>query len=459
MDLCSRLIYYNYEILKLWAGKISAHNLHDNILISVGNPVRRRVLMGYYYMEKRKKKISLTVTMMLVIIGVFLIFFKNQKELTIRNDEVVVTSLYTYTSDGIIHNLDHRIRYVDTLSQNNIILCDKPNCLHERASSSNPNPTCNAVLNSSVGNVIAIYNNQLYFVESEEFSSQSLYRADVNGGNRKVIASIEDVQDTYATVASYSDNYLIYTYKNQYLLESDMLTLLEEPVVGVTIINLDTYKVTYVPTKAAYEAQIDKIHYNEGKVYYSYFYTDVKIDYLSLDYFLPENQEYRKEHSFVDIYCYDINLATDTLIYSGQYISVYDFEQDDVFLVDFSLGTEQLYMMDIINKEKKLITKEERFHSVITDGGKFIFIVKSYASETEPYYEYKYYDLVTEEIKTIGKVNESDFLSISAIIDDIIYVSFMDKINGEFCEGYIKKDEFYNANFEKIVPLVYPNRY
>ncbi|NLY49345.1 MAG: hypothetical protein GX059_10085, partial [Clostridiales bacterium] len=69
---------------------------------------------------------------------------------------------------------------------------------------------------------------------------------------------------------------------------------------------------------------------------------------------------------------------------------------------------------------------------------------------------YKYYDLKKKEAKLVGKRNSA--ISPTAVVEDKVYVTFYDK-NGEYCEGYITKDDYYNGNFDRVVPLIYPNSY
>lgn len=56
----------------------------------------------------------------------------------------------------------------------------------------------------------------------------------------------------------------------------------------------------------------------------------------------------------------------------------------------------------------------------------------------------------------MGKRNSA--ISPTAVVEDKVYVTFYDK-NGEYCEGYITKDDYYNGNFDRVVPLIYPNSY
>ena len=131
-------------------------------------------------------------------------------DLTISMD---FTSSSSYSDKGIVYtNEDNILYFYDVSSGYETALCSKPNCKHEGASVSNPDPTCDGYVEGQCFSP-AIINDKLYFLYTPEimdesysgFGTKVFCQADTDGTGRKEIARLNDAQTIAAS--AYSDKY------------------------------------------------------------------------------------------------------------------------------------------------------------------------------------------------------------------------------------------------------------
>lgn len=403
---------------------------------------------------KRKTCLIICIVCVVLILfgGLLFLLFSPKKNVNSNISVIEPYSYMTFTDKGILHERNKLLYFADVKSGKDVVLCDKPNCEHVPLSSSNPTPTCNA---AGIGSIAAFYNDRLYFTVTEDAFTQGVYEADTNAANRKKIAELEDV--TNCTAVQFEDGYMIYAYQNT-LVPGTIGDQQEKPLVGVALVNLSTHEVTYLPQKKDYSAQIQNVHIYDGNVYYTYDYNDVKIDYFSLDMSLPETQEYLKDHSFAEIYCYDMEKKTETCIFSERRSSVLAFSENVCLIRDFSsTSTECLFCIDLsTGKKAKLVEENNISGSSYVDGQRWL-----YSTDTDNGWKMKYVDLQTNQAYDIGQeMNVSTPYSFrdAYILGDLVYIFYTDPQSSEYCYGYLDKTDFYDGKFEKLVPLMYPNR-
>lgn len=147
--------------------------------------------------------------------------------------------------------------------------------------------SCNAVVHG-LSSSQAIYNHKLYFSLKDEKRNVTVFEADINGSNRRVVTRLKEIQAVTDTL--YTDNYLIFTYQNNYDYSADEFTnvLMDKAIVGLVMVDLKTGKTMNISEKSAYSATINQVYKYKEKAYYLYVYNDVKIDYMSLDFSIPE---------------------------------------------------------------------------------------------------------------------------------------------------------------------------
>lgn len=385
------------------------------------------------------------LTILTIIIAVKL--NNNRESQENQEDKTVCKILTSYTDAGMLYAFDNLLRYTDVKSGKSIILCDKPNCRHQYDGKNVLEQSCNAVVQGLVS-AIAIYHNQLYYALDDKRVTW-LFEASVNGSDRKAVTRLENVQGSPAAV--YQDDYLLYSYVNTYDYEAEEIqgVKLDKPIAGMAVIDLKTKKTVYLPEKEAYEASMTKPYEYQDKIYYEYSYRDVKIDYFSFDFTLPENQEYLKEISHTGLYCYDLKTEKETCIYSGKSFRICDYQDNYAYILEDS---SRLYELNLSDGKLTLLVEEQSLNTCHADGDRLILTLTTSDKEV---YLYKYYDLKSGELISLGQSNA--LLGIDAVLKDIIYVDFLDK--EQICIGYITKQEFYDLSFEHVVPLVYPNSF
>ena len=152
-----------------------------------------------------------------ILLMISVLFCSCKEETPVDSWEAVVGMGHCYMNEGVIGANDHILRFYDVQSGQDVALCAKPNCEHLGASSTNPSPECNAYL-GSYPDMAAIVGGQLYCVIQEEFTwdkpeglfQKYLYRAEVDGTNRKEIAKFSDAQ--VSATADYGEGYFVYTH-------------------------------------------------------------------------------------------------------------------------------------------------------------------------------------------------------------------------------------------------------
>lgn len=84
--------------------------------------------------------------------------------------------------------------YADKESMKPVILCDKPNCLHDRETDPYKKPECNAYIGSQSNNLLTIYDNNIYYygVNEKDNFEKYIFRIGLDGNDRKAVAKIGD---------------------------------------------------------------------------------------------------------------------------------------------------------------------------------------------------------------------------------------------------------------------------
>ncbi len=401
-------------------------------------------------MKKNVKPIYFILAgIVLLAVGVYLLFFTRGRE-KIVEEKVKCEAYFGYMKNGVLFCVDDILRFADAKSGNCVVLCDKPNCQHSKVQDDIDKQTCNAVVPMNAW-LPTIYQNKLYFVYRDGVNQARVYKADTNGGNRSVLAHLDNVQFVFD--GDYEGNYLICAYKNSFDYGTEELNglTLEKPITGLAVIDLETGKVIRVPEKEDYGAQVFKQHYDKDRIYYGYLNMDIKIDYEKLDLSLPESSDYVDQHLFISIWCYDLNTGEDTCIYSGQDYQIRDFSGHYAYLIKGALDTTQIYEFNLETGEETLLVNEANITNCLADSDRLAYVIMN-GNETI----YKYYDLIKKEITLIGKRNST--ISPKVIIEDKVYVSYYDD-KKELCFGYIPRDDYYNNNFDSVQSMFYPNTY
>ncbi len=390
---------------------------------------------------------GLTVALIVVFVLIISYLLKPFTQFS-PNEKVVPVFHQTFHKDGILFEKNGLLHFIDAKSGKDIVLCDKPNCLHEGWSINNPQPTCNAAIDGNFMDGYAIYGDQLFFTAQTDRGgvfSKEVYKADINGTNRKQIAELTNVQ--FGGNVSFVDGFLLFPYINQNDPDSPDVDM-EQPIVGVAAVNLSTHAVTYTPTKKGYNPSIWRAHVYEGKIYYTYTYLDIKTN--------EDETVDVQQHFFVEVYCYDPATETETKLIGGNGLTFLGYDGSYAYLVEQTEKRDRIIQMNLVNGEKTVLFEEDNMRaSFFVDGDNLI-----YSIDVENGLQWKLFDTKTQISQAIGdaiQFDASDSFIIDAVIEDKVYISYTDSANGEFCNGYLSKQDFYDGQFDKRVPLLYPN--
>lgn len=197
-----------------------------------------------------------------------------------ENYSQVYANRMQITEEGIyyIDGYTKLMKFYDFALKDSIPLCDKPNCKHENAK-------CNAYLENGFQSAMGCYRGKLYYFDMNK-PTLPLYQCDKNGKNQKVLAQLNDTENTQSCSISLP----MFFIENKLILRVDYSTLLDEPIIredgtadtleykwSIIEIALDTGDVTLLKEPEIYSninSAISLIGANEHSVIYTKIGTD-----------------------------------------------------------------------------------------------------------------------------------------------------------------------------------------
>lgn len=184
------------------------------------------------------------------------------------------------TEDGIyyIDGYTNIMTFYDFVLNEPLPLCDNPNCQHKDSK-------CNAYLEAGIQSAMGYYRGHLYYFDITN-PEMTLYQCDKNGKNRKVLAQLNDTENTQSCSISLP----MFFIENKLILRVEYSTLLDEPIIredgtadtleykwSIVEIALDTGDVTLLKEPEIYSninSAISLIGANEHSVIYTKIGTD-----------------------------------------------------------------------------------------------------------------------------------------------------------------------------------------
>lgn len=197
-----------------------------------------------------------------------------------ENYSQVYANRMQITEEGIyyIDGYTKLMKFYDFALKDSIPLCDKPNCKHKNAK-------CNAYLENGFQSAMGCYRGKLYYFDMNK-PTLPLYQCDKNGKNQKVLAQLNDTENTQSCSISLP----MFFIENKLILRVDYSTLLDEPIIredgtadtleykwSIIEIALDTGDVTLLKEPEIYSninSAISLIGANEHSVIYTKIGTD-----------------------------------------------------------------------------------------------------------------------------------------------------------------------------------------
>ena len=363
----------------------------------------------------------------------------------------------TYSDDGAFYSRTATISGGDVIchySTDNMLsipLCNKPDCTHSITASSN----CNALANRPKG--IYEADGKLFFLENDkETEDLNMICADINGGNRRKLASVEyGVMSGVYERIRYKDGQVFYTSRDtldiELLKEANEIKYLDKYIATVRSIDLTSGEVKVIVQKQDYEARISNFAvYEDTLIYfYSWFTTPAS----------GENGR-RTDEEFAETYrygVYTVDLKTgeekcftegyERMALANSCFDHFSYDR----LIFYSSDTHDLYKY---NKTDGSFVPFAKCADIniwyMSDEKSALFL----ENEEDEYF--CRYDFDTGEITHISREGFDLFWLNGTITGEKAWFGYNDD-NGEYCKGYMSRDDLMNGKYNDITFAYYAN--
>lgn len=330
-------------------------------------------------------------------------------------------------------------------------LCGKPDCTHNIKSS----PDCSALAKRPKG--IYEADGKLYFFESDnETEDLNMICADINGGNRRKLASVE-----YGTLSGlyerirYKDGQAFYTSCDrldiEFLKEANEIKYLDKYIATVRSIDLTSGEVKILVQKQDYEARISNFAVYEDTLIYFYSWFTAPAS--------GENGR-RTDEEFAETYRYgvytvDLKTGEEKCFTEGYErmapaSSCFDHFSYDR-LIFYSSDTHDLYKY---NKTDGSFVPFAKCADIniwyMSDDKSALFL----ENEEDEYF--CRYDFDTGEITHISREGFDLFWLNGTITGEKAWFGYNDD-NGEYCKGYMSRDDLMSGKYDDFTFAYYAN--
>lgn len=232
---------------------------------------------------------------------------------------------YCYFTDGtadrergIYVGEDQLLHYYDIHKQEEMVLCNKPDCQHEPYDDeTNRDPTCEAALNESMANFCypLLSGNDVYLVGSHNLSSSDLYRQSITGGNREKIGTFPYAIQQGAQC--YVRNHTAYILASIPIVREDKIGGVGSNQSQQVFIELDLTTAAYKVISKEHDAEwqgLNLVGINGKEIYYQFSYSEKQ----------KKMSDYKNARSFDSVYTYDMDTGKTTEVLSARESNGYD---------------------------------------------------------------------------------------------------------------------------------------
>ncbi|MCM1055683.1 MAG: hypothetical protein NC394_09200 [Bacteroides sp.] len=330
-------------------------------------------------------------------------------------------------------------------------LCNKPDCTHNIKTS----PDCSALANRPKG--IYEAEGKLYFLENDKDTENlNMICADINGGNRRRLASVEYgvLSEVYERIR-YKDGQVFYTSRDT--IDIDLLEktyevkYLDKYIATVRSIDLTSGEVRILAQRQDYEARISNFTVFEDTLIYFYSWFTAPSS--------GENGR-RTEEEFAETYRYgvyaaDLKTGEEKCLTEGYERMALAAPCFDYFsydrLIFYSTDTNELYKYDKTNGSFTPFAKCANINIwYMSDDKSALFL----ENEEDEYF--CRYDFETEEITRISREGFDLFWLNGTITGEKAWFGYDDD-NGEYCKGYMNRDDLMNGKYDDFTFAYYAN--
>ena len=374
------------------------------------------------------------------------------------NDQIVEwAGEDTYSDSGAFYIRTATVSGGDVIccySTDNLLsmpLCNKPECTHNIKTS----PDCNALANRPKG--IYEADGKLYFFENDkETEDLNMICADINGGNRRKLASVEygAMSGIYERIR-YKDGQALYTSWDtldiEFLKETGEIKYLDKYIATVQSIDMISGEVKVLVQRQDYDARISNFAVYEDTLIYFYSWFTAQAS--------GENGQ-RTAEEFAETYRYGVfavDLKTgeekcltegyDRMALANPCFDHFSYDR----LIFYSDDTHNLFAYD---PEEGTFTPFAQCINIniwyMSDDRSALFL----ENEEDEYF--CRYDFDTEEITHISREGFDLFWLNGTITGEKAWFGYNDD-NGEYCKGYMDRDDLMNGIYEDFILAYYAN--
>ena len=371
-----------------------------------------------------------------------------------EESDCIISYSATWYEDGMFYEIinsanESILCYYSKTDDRSAVVCGNPECTHVSKTS----PDCGALKDSEYTHARYGYNrvgDKLYYISMETLSDKStgsldLVECDVDGKNRKVIASIENTTLPFIRDVRYYEDHVLVSYFEIYEFVPDEVTgqlemkHLEKYKYYMLWIDLSTGEIETLVTREEYSGYGGGLRYNDT-VYYNYAY-----------HIVPSTGEMYTEETAPELY-------------GGFYVrdltSGKETEYKNIVLMNLDhFSPETMICYDRENKKLCLFYPESGTFSnsiadynlggFTTDGKDALF-----AENTNSEY-WTRYNFETGELTQIPCYDgELDFsLNSARTVGDTVWLDYSVADSNFLGHAYIDRDDFFSGKFENIKPI------
>ncbi len=373
---------------------------------------------------------------------------KNHDSNKIYDEMVIKSPFVSYNNRGVCYLSNGYARYQEAGTGEKITLCTKPNCTHGEKGNRQTEP-CDAYLGINPGFLI-MNDTNLFFITCPEDNSQSLffdrvlYKADLDGKNRKQITLLSDVENVF--VGAYANGWLALAYivsdKKETVGKSDSEQL-DKCISGVYLINTESGEKRHIRELEEYNANCYQVYIYDGILYYTFLYYKEQLEYSQ---YRPEEYYNKlKEVAVQEIWAYDITSGKEKMVWRGSNEHI-DTPCNGYMIINNNNETVFLYK----GKEVASYSKEKLAEHTPAFINKYVYDDKVYMTDETKVWRM---DIEKGTIESVaeGKLDDLKINRIDAIMGNMVYFTIMDSEKGTPIGMEMKWTDFLNGEKEKAI--------
>ncbi len=377
--------------------------------------------MGKYYLHRLA---ATGMAFLLFVVSLAGCSQKEQPEEETAGMYWISDGLKTVSDKGVFYQDDNNfLRFQDVDSGLDVLICDKPDCEHNRES-------CPAYFDAIVYGVAWDEDGLLVVTDegADRYGELFIYETAENGGERKQIAAYDNMQTVMNVL--FTEEIIVISYYNQY---DENLEWLDTFEAGIVVYDRNTGESRTIWSKEGWNAMAYMLSMFSGEISFYALYYDLTEEEVTAH---ESDSAYLSEHLHMEAYLSDIEGENVRLIKENVMDMGADGERiyyrvdDIVYVYDPGSGSEQETAWDVSG-----------FYHTYAEGQQ---IMAGYDSETKEILFYVYED----ETGTIRYLGASQQMPIYAVFDNVTYAYVYNENYEGLQFAYCSTEDFLKGNFD-----------